>query len=109
MSAGFRSALFYQDPKAALAWLEQAFGFEAIAGDGNTLLLRFTPARGYYLYRDRSTLKLEGAPGIAAGTPRWPKGTNHHDEHFGDVVVYFDQIDVPLPLKRTRTEDPVFD
>jgi thiol:disulfide interchange protein DsbD len=83
---------------------EQAFGFEAIAGDGNTLLLRFTPARGYYVYRDRTTLKLEGAPGIAAGKPRWPKGTNHHDEHFGDVVVYFDQIDVPLPLKRTTTD-----
>ena len=83
---------------------EQAFGFEAIAGDGNTLLLRFTPARGYYLYRDRSTLKLEGASGIAAGAPRWPKGTQHHDEHFGDVVVYFDQVDVPLPLKRTTTD-----
>lgn len=26
--AGFRSALFYQDPKAALKWLEEAFGFE---------------------------------------------------------------------------------
>lgn len=26
--AGFRSALFYQDPKAALEWLEEAFGFE---------------------------------------------------------------------------------
>ncbi|MDP3854035.1 VOC family protein [Phenylobacterium sp.] len=26
--AGFRSALFYQDPKAALRWLEKAFGFE---------------------------------------------------------------------------------
>jgi uncharacterized glyoxalase superfamily protein PhnB len=25
---GFRSALFYQDPRAALAWLEKAFGFE---------------------------------------------------------------------------------
>ncbi|HET7126479.1 MAG TPA: thioredoxin family protein, partial [Lysobacter sp.] len=24
-------------------------------------------------------------------------------EHFGEVVVYFDQIDVPLPLKRTTT------
>ena len=83
---------------------EQAFGFEAIAGDGNTLLLRFTPARGYYVYRDRTTLKLENAAGIAAGKPRWPKGTNHHDEHFGDVVVYFDQVDVPLPLKRTTTD-----
>lgn len=28
MSAGLRAAVFYQDPKAALAWLEKAFGFE---------------------------------------------------------------------------------
>lgn len=39
MSAGFRSALFYQDPKAALAWLEEAFGFELVMlledADGN--------------------------------------------------------------------------
>lgn len=86
---------------------EQAFGFEAIAGDGNTLLLRFTPARGYYLYRDRTTLRLdEGAAnaGIALGKPRWPKGVAHRDEHFGDVVVYFDQIDVPLPLARMKTD-----
>jgi thiol:disulfide interchange protein DsbD len=81
---------------------EQAFGFEAIVGDGNTLLLRFTPAKGYYLYRDKTSLKLSGADGIAPGTPRWPQGTAHHDEHFGDVVVYFDQVDVPLPLVRQR-------
>lgn len=80
---------------------ERAFGFEAIAGDPNTLLLRFTPARGYYLYRDRSSFRLEGARGIAAGAPRWPRGVSHRDEHFGDVVVYFDQVDVPLPLRRT--------
>lgn len=79
---------------------EQAFGFEAIAGDGNTLLLRFTPAKGYYLYRDRSGFRLDGPEGIALGTPRWPKGVSHRDEHFGDVVVYFDRIDVPLPLRR---------
>ncbi|HJW47124.1 MAG TPA: protein-disulfide reductase DsbD [Lysobacter sp.] len=86
---------------------EQAFGFEAIAGDGNTLLLRFTPARGYYLYRDKTSLKIDaaaGKAGIALDAPRWPQGTAHRDEHFGDVVVFFDQIDVPLPLRRTRTE-----
>ncbi|GAB2497345.1 protein-disulfide reductase DsbD [Pseudoxanthomonas sangjuensis] len=83
---------------------ERAFAFEAIAGDGNTVLLRFTPAKGYYLYRDRSSFKVEGAPGIAAGAPRWPPGTNHHDEHFGDQVVYFDQADVPLPLLRSRAD-----
>lgn len=82
---------------------EQAFGFEAIAGDGNTLLLRFTPARGYYLYRDRSRFVVE-ADGIAAGKPRWPKGVVHRDEHFGDVTVYFNAVDVELPLRRTTAE-----
>lgn len=79
---------------------EQAFRFEAIANNGNELLLRFTPAPGYYLYRDRTSLSLEGAKGIALQRPKWPKGANYHDEHFGDVVVYFDQIDVPVPLLR---------
>jgi thiol:disulfide interchange protein DsbD len=79
---------------------EQAFGFEAIVGDGNTLLLRFTPAQGYYLYRDKTSFRIAGADGIRAGHPRWPPGVMHRDEHFGEVVVYFDQIDVPLPLSR---------
>ncbi len=82
---------------------ERAFGFEAIAGDGNTLLLRFTPARGYYLYRDRSRFVVD-ADGIVAGKPRWPKGVVHHDEHFGDVIVYFDAVDVELPLRRTTPD-----
>src|SRR5690606_7247203 len=80
---------------------DQAFAFEAIAADGNTVLMRFTPAPGYYLYRDRNSFRIEGADGIAAGTPRWPKGVAHHDEHFGDVTVYFDQVEVELPLRRT--------
>ncbi|MFC5576724.1 protein-disulfide reductase DsbD domain-containing protein [Lysobacter niabensis] len=86
---------------------EQAFGFEAIVGDGNTLLLRFTPARGYYLYRDKTSFKLDAAAakaGIAFGRPKWPQGTAHRDEHFGNVIVFFDQIDVPLPLLRARTD-----
>ncbi|WP_226469281.1 protein-disulfide reductase DsbD [Luteimonas panaciterrae] len=80
---------------------EQAFGFEAIADGGDTLLLRFTPARGYYLYRDKTQLKL-AADGITLGAPRWPKGVLHRDEHFGNVVVYFNQVEVPLPLRRTK-------
>lgn len=46
---------------------EQAFNFEAIVGDGNSLLLRFTPAPGYYIYRDRTSLALEGASGVRTG------------------------------------------
>ncbi|WP_447940701.1 protein-disulfide reductase DsbD family protein [Pseudoxanthomonas mexicana] len=81
---------------------EQAFAFEAIAFDGNQLLLRFSPARGYYVYRDRTSMALEGASGVSLQAPRWPKGVAHHDEHFGDVTVYFDQAEVPVPLRRDR-------
>lgn len=81
---------------------EQAFAFEAIAYDGNRLLLRLTPAAGYYLYRDRTTMKLEGATGISLDRPRWPRGSAHRDEHFGDVVVYFSQAEVPVPLIRSH-------
>ncbi|WP_282297873.1 protein-disulfide reductase DsbD domain-containing protein [Stenotrophomonas sp. PS02289] len=83
---------------------ERAFGFEAIVGDGNTVLLRFSPAPGYYLYRDRTSLKLEGTTGIVADKPLWPPAKAHRDEHFGDVAVYFDQVDVKLPLRRTRAD-----
>lgn len=85
---------------------EQAFGFEAIADGGDGLLLRFTPAPGYYLYRDRSRFEVAAPDGSRAGAPRWPDGVAHRDEHFGEVVVYFDQVDVPLPLRRASA-DPV--
>ena len=97
------------DGKAPPLPPEQAFGVDVIAGDGNTLLLRFTPAPGYYLYRDKTRLNLQdgngGAlPGIALDRPRWPQGTSHHDEHFGEVIVYFDQVEVPVPLRRERVD-----
>ncbi len=78
----------------------QAFGFEAIVGSPDQLLLRFTPAPGYYLYRDRTTVTLE-ASGARAGDIAWPPSQPHFDEHFGDVQVYFDPVDAPLPLLRT--------
>ncbi|WP_066091642.1 protein-disulfide reductase DsbD family protein [Xanthomonas massiliensis] len=83
---------------------EQAFRFEAIVGDGNTLLLRFTPAPGYYLYRDRTSFALEGASGVRPGRAQWPAGQPHRDEHFGQTTVYFGQAEVTLPLQRKRAD-----
>jgi len=100
--------LLGQTPQAGMDALPlpegQAFAFEAIAFNGNELLLRFTPARGYYVYRDRTSMALEGAQGVSLQAPRWPKGNAHRDEHFGDVTVYFDQAEVPVPLKRDRAD-----
>ena len=53
MTAGFRSALFYQDPKAALAWLEKAFGFELSMlledAEGNLVHSQMAFGNGYVM------------------------------------------------------------
>jgi thiol:disulfide interchange protein DsbD len=82
---------------------DQAFRFEAIANSPAELLVRLTPAPGYYLYRDKTSFRLIGADGVSLGAPRWPVGKPHHDEHFGDVIVYFDVAEIPLPLIRSNT------
>ena len=84
---------------------EQAFTSELIALDGNTLLLRLTPARGYYLYRDKLTVAL-AEQGLSTALPppaALPPATLYRDEHFGDVAVYFDEVEIPLPVIRTTT------
>lgn len=84
--------------------VDQAFTSEVIAGDGNTLLLRLTPARGYYLYRDKLSLRLEAGTGLSAALPpasKLPKATPYRDEHFGNVAVYFDQVEIAVPVTRT--------
>ena len=84
----------------------QAFAFDAIARDADTLLLRFVPAPGYYLYRDRTSVRLAGpaaeATGLSAGALQWPPGTPHEDEFFGRTTVYFEPVEVALPLRRAR-------
>ena len=79
---------------------EQAFQAEAIANSADTLLVRFTPAPGYYLYRDRTRFTLVDNSAAELIGPRWPPAKPHVDEHFGDVQVYFDQVEVPLGLRR---------
>jgi thiol:disulfide interchange protein DsbD len=77
---------------------EQAFRFEALAQGPQQLLLRWTMPKGYYLYRDQTTLTLKDAAGLTL-KPAWPAGTAHHDEHYGDVTVYFDQVELPVTLE----------
>ena len=84
--------------------VEQAFTSEVIATDGNTLLLRLTPARGYYLYRDKLSINLDAGKGLSAALPpasKLPKAKPYRDEHFGNVAVYFDQVEIAVPVART--------
>jgi len=79
---------------------EQAFVFEAIAASPTGILARWTMPKGYYLYRDKSSVTLTNGDGVKLGAPQWPKGVDHTDEHFGTVEVYFDQVELPISLTR---------
>ena len=77
---------------------EQAFRFAALAQTPRQLLLRWTMPKGYYLYRDQTTLRLADAPGVSL-KPAWPAGVAHHDEHYGDVIVYFGEVELPVTVE----------
>jgi len=79
---------------------EQAFQFEAIVSTSNELLLRFTPAPGYYLYRDKTKITIvSDNNSVLAGELQWPAAKSHKDEYFGDVAVFFDLVEAKLPLR----------
>ena len=79
---------------------EQAFVFEAIAANPTGILARWTMPKGYYLYRDKSTVTLAQGDDVRLAAPQWPQGVDHTDEHFGTVQVYFDQVELPVALAR---------
>jgi len=79
---------------------EQAFVYEAIATGPNEILARFTMPKGYYLYRDKTRFS-SADKNVTLGAPKWPPGKQHTDENFGATTVYFDQVEIPLPLTRS--------
>lgn len=78
---------------------EQAFQYEAIGLSGDELLVRMTAAPGYYLYRDQFSFAVLN-DGIQINQVELPSGITKHDEHFGDVEVYYDQLEIPVSLQR---------
>lgn len=83
---------------------EQAFMFSASADGPERVRLSWVIAPGYYLYRDR--IKASGAAGHdAVGTPVFPEGQTKSDEYFGKQVVYHNELQVLLPVKRSSGGD----
>jgi thiol:disulfide interchange protein DsbD len=79
---------------------DQAFRFDAIVEDGNSILARWDITPGHYLYKDKFRFTLKQADGVSLGQPMLPKGEEKDDEFFGRIEVYHHPIEVRLPLKR---------
>jgi thiol:disulfide interchange protein DsbD len=80
---------------------EQAFVYEAIATGPDEILARFTMPKGYYLYRDKTKFSSTDKD-VTLGAPKWPAGKEHTDANFGTTTVYFDQVEIPVPLTRAK-------
>ncbi len=81
---------------------DQAFTFSAEAVNGNTLRVRWDIADKVYLYRDKFKFELKEADGITLGTPVLPEGKKKIDESFGEMMVYYHDVDIDIPLERTN-------
>jgi len=85
---------------------DEAFQLSAVPDGGDAVAVHWAIAEGYYLYRHRFAAKTE-SPGITLGEPRLPDGKKKTDEFFGDVEVYYDQLDAIVPLVRAPGADKV--
>ncbi|GAB4401404.1 MAG: protein-disulfide reductase DsbD [Rhodoferax sp.] len=95
---GFLGALAVAAPLWAADFLEprQAFGFDALALDDQTLRLTWTVAPGYHLYRDQ--IRIVGVtPGLRWSDPILPAATQEYDPNFDQQVwVYRGRVDVDV-------------
>jgi len=82
---------------------EQAFQLTASVDSAAQVTLHWRMPKGYYLYRDRTKLSAPNEAGVALGEPQWPQGLTHSDPQFGDVVVYFERVDVPVAVRASTS------
>ncbi|MBK6957067.1 MAG: protein-disulfide reductase DsbD [Nitrosomonas sp.] len=81
---------------------DEAFKITVEVRDGNTLIANLTPAKDYYLYRDKITFEPK-QPGMVIEKITLPPGKMKEDQTFGQTEVYYNPIQAIISLKR---EDP---
>lgn len=71
---------------------DEAFKLEVAAGADNTLVARYSVAPGYYLYRDKISLRIKDPAGVALDNLKLPKAEEKDDPTFGKTYVYHDSF-----------------
>ncbi|OEC33529.1 thiol:disulfide interchange protein DsbD [Pseudomonas cuatrocienegasensis] len=83
--------------------VHEAFKLSLVESTPERIKLRFVAAEGYYLYRHR--LQFSTQPdGLIAGEVSLPQGQHKTDEFFGDVEVYYEVLDVDVPVNNPNNQ-----
>jgi len=78
---------------------DAAFALSVEMRDAHTIVLRWTLANTYYLYRDRFAFS-SASDALELDVPRLPPATRKQDPYFGETEVYYRQVEILLPVKR---------
>ncbi|WP_293006222.1 protein-disulfide reductase DsbD [Nitrosomonas sp.] len=78
---------------------DEAFKIAVEVRDGNTLIAHLTPAKNYYLYRDKIAFEPK-QEGMAIEKVTLPSGKMKEDMTFGNTEVYYTPIQAVISLKR---------
>ena len=79
--------------------VDEVFIPEVFPVDGNTVEVGFRIEPGFYLYKDKTSVRSLSA-NTNAGRLDLPKGKMKVDEYFGEMEVYLDSIIAPLTIAR---------
>jgi thiol:disulfide interchange protein DsbD len=83
--------------------VDEAFKPILIPIDGNTVEVTFQITPGYYLYKDKISVKAV-SENVQLGKLELPKGKIKFDEFFGESEVYVEDVFATLPLARATPQ-----
>jgi thiol:disulfide interchange protein DsbD len=83
--------------------VDEVFFPEAFAVDGNTVDVGMRIVRGFYIYKDKLSVRVLN-DGAQAGLWNLPEGTMKTDEYFGEMEVYLDSFLARLAIARATPE-----
>ncbi len=81
--------------------VDQAFQFETIALDADRLMARFTMAPNIYLYKDQIQFTTF-TDGVQLLAPIFPQAQPKDDPEFGLVDVFYDVVEIEIPISRSK-------
>ncbi|MBU6460995.1 MAG: protein-disulfide reductase DsbD, partial [Proteobacteria bacterium] len=84
----------------------EAFRVQVTVQNAQTLVARFNVAKGYYLYKRRTSFTIKQAPNITIRAIHWPTAAIHSDPYFGTQPVFYKPFQVTLDLTRASGQIP---
>ena len=82
---------------------DEAFKLRVSVRGPNTIVAEFTPAKGHYLYKNKTFFALKDARGVLIREVRLPPGEVKNDAFFGTMETYKKPFQAEITLDRKST------